>query len=86
MYKEFIQKDSLKNENDYLKKEIVQLKIDSRAQLTDLYQQISKSNKEKDSLQGLLLSRTDNSYEELKKMLNIDNSKKSTIIIKPKRK
>lgn len=49
---------------------------------------LSDQRKERviDSLQGLMLERTDNSYEELKKMLSIDNSKKSTIIIKPKKK
>lgn len=38
-----------------------------------------------DSMGALMLKRTDNSYEELIKMIDINN-KKSTIIIKPKRK
>lgn len=43
-------------------------------------------NKTIDSLQGLMLRRSDNSYEELKKMLNIKEGEKNTIIIKPKKK
>lgn len=38
-----------------------------------------------DSMGALMLKRTDNSYEELIKMIDINN-KKTTIIIKPKRK
>ena len=68
--------------------------IDSQNKTIEIYKEREKQHtiieyrKDRviDSLQGLILQRTDNSYEELKKMLNIDNSKKSTIIIKPKRK
>lgn len=38
----------------------------------------------KDSLQGVILNRSDQSYDELKALLNID-SRKNTIIIKPKK-
>lgn len=71
-------------------KELVESQAETISQYKERERQhiISEQRKDRviDSLQGLMLKRTDNSYEELKKMLSIDNSKKSTIIIKPKRK
>ena len=46
--------------------------------------QILKLTKEKDSLQGVILTRTDESFKELKNLMEI-RSKSSTITIKPKR-
>lgn len=46
--------------------------------------QILKLTKEKDSLQGVILTRTDESFKELKNLMEI-KSKSSTITIKPKR-
>ena len=46
--------------------------------------QILKLTKEKDSLQGVILTRTDESFKELKNIMEI-KSKSSTITIKPKR-
>ena len=46
--------------------------------------QILKINREKDSLQGVILTRTDESFKELKNLMEI-KSKSSTITIKPKR-
>ena len=43
-----------------------------------------KVQREKDSLQGLMLERTDRSFEDLKKLMDIKNSK-STITIRPKK-
>ncbi|MCZ4244988.1 hypothetical protein [Pedobacter punctiformis] len=43
---------------------------------------ITKERHEKDSLQGVIVSRSDNSYQELKSLFKIDSTKKSTIIIK----
>lgn len=45
---------------------------------------IARQRKEKDSLQGLIISRADNQYHELKTMLDI--SGKNIITIKPKSK
>lgn len=46
--------------------------------------QIAKIEREKDSLQGVILTRTDESFKELKNIMEI-KSKSSTITIKPKR-
>lgn len=46
--------------------------------------QIAKIEREKDSLQGVILTRTDESFRELKSLMEI-KSKNSTITIKPKR-
>lgn len=46
--------------------------------------QILKITREKDSLQGVILTRTDESFKELKNIMEI-KSKSSTITIKPKR-
>jgi len=46
--------------------------------------QLTKVTREKDSLQGVILTRTDKSFEELKNLMEI-KSKSSTITIKPKR-
>lgn len=46
--------------------------------------QLTKVIREKDSLQGVILTRTDKSFEELKNLMEI-KSKSSTITIKPKR-
>ena len=46
--------------------------------------QILKITREKDSLQGVILTRTDESFKELKNLMEI-KSKSSTITIKPKR-
>lgn len=66
-------KSSRQNERSYY-----QTQIENRDKM------IVIERKEKDSLQGLLLSRTDASFDEIRKLLDIKD-KKSTIIIKPKK-
>ncbi|RNL50759.1 hypothetical protein [Pedobacter jejuensis] len=85
MYKEFIEQGFKASEIDRLEKELTRTKTEKNAQINYLQHQVLIDRKKIDSLQGLMLSRTDNSYEELKSMLDLTN-KKSTIIIKPKRK
>jgi len=55
-----------------------------KAALLDKDRIIVIERRQKDSLQGLLLTRTDKSFEELKNLMEI-KSKSSTITIKPKR-
>jgi len=63
-----------RNDRNY-KEELVYYKDDAK-----------NSRREKDSIQALILSRTDNGYLELKKLLRVNDSNNSTITITPKKK
>ncbi|QIL41034.1 hypothetical protein G7074_18240 [Pedobacter sp. HDW13] len=51
-------------------------------QLSIMDEKLEQKDRALDSVQGLMLKRADNSFEEWKRMLAIDSNRKSTIIIK----